>query len=322
MHHLTRREMLRWTGLGGLLALAPRSFAAAESGAAAGAHPTDANASSYRFRIGDFEAVSIVTGFLDIMPDRPPGLAAEAFEAAVAELDYRAPLRLPYNVLLLRRGPETILIDSGPGPKPSTPYDLHTSLRRHGVTPDSVTHVFLTHAHFDHLGGLIDDHDRVVFPRAEHFCLAPEIEFWTAPKPDFSKLRLNPEGMLALARRVFAAVPFTRLSSTTPLPDGITPILSPGHTPGHMTLEIQSKGETLYHISDLSHHAALLAHPEWPVISDTVPEQAIATRQRIFATLADRGTRTFGFHLPFPGLGRLKRQGTGFRWVPERWDVG
>lgn len=299
--------------------MVPRSLAAATGVASVSA---EANEPIYRFRIGDIEAVAIVTGFMDMVPDKPAALDDVIFRSNLDDLDYMSPLRLHYNVLLLRTGRDNILIDSGPGGKPGSPYDLLSSLRRIGLTPEAISAVFLTHAHFDHLGGLIDEHDRLVFPIAEHFCLAPEIDFWTAPKPDFSKLRLQPDGMLALARRVFAAVPFTRILSTTRLPDGITPILSAGHTPGHMTLEIRSKHEVLYHISDLSHHAALLGRPEWPMISDTDPDQAVATKRRVFAMLAAHGTRVFGFHLPFPGVGRLKPQGTGYRWVPDLWNVG
>ena len=309
--------MLKAVGAGGVAAIVPRPLSGADrpvSGAK--------NASTYRFWIGDIAAVAIVTGTMDMMPPKPPQLSETEFAAAVAALDYPVGLRLHFNVLLLRTRQGNVLIDAGPGPSTTPEYDLVTSLRAIGLTPRDISAVFLTHAHFDHLGGLIDSADRSVFSNAEHFCFGSEIDFWTSPKPDFSKLRMNPDGMVALARRVFGAVRFTRISPSTPLPDAITPILSPGHTPGHMTLEIRSGREVLYHISDLSHHAALLAHPEWPMVSDTDPDQAVATRQRTFAALAAQGTRVFGFHLPFPGIGRLKPNGAGYRWVPDLWADG
>ncbi|MCM2273532.1 MAG: MBL fold metallo-hydrolase [Candidatus Didemnitutus sp.] len=272
----------------------------------------------HRFRVGDFEASVLFSGFMEVKPQCPPEAAEAAFADALAALGQPASLLYPFNVLLLCRGTERILIDAGPAKTEGKPYHLLSSLAALGLAPDDITHVILTHAHFDHSGGLLDARRNPVFPRATHLCLPEEIDFWTSEQPDFSELRMDPKFLWPHARQVFARVPFVRIGTQAELPAGLTPILSPGHTPGHLTLRIESRGEVLHHISDLTHHAGLwLPHPEWSLASDSHPAQASRTRTAAFRALAASGERVFGFHLPFPALGRIATEGGTFRWLPE-----
>jgi glyoxylase-like metal-dependent hydrolase (beta-lactamase superfamily II) len=322
--------MLRVAGLGAGLALLPRALRAAPESAvdASAATPARrvANSAVYRFRIGAIEAAALVTGYLEGKPEQPfyaPQASAEEFRAALADAGIAGKLRLHFNILLLRVGSEVVLVDAGPGGRQPPHFAPPALLAELGHKPADVSLVLLTHAHFDHIGGLLDAEGRIAFPNARHLCMPEEIDYWTAAKPDFSRLRMKPDGLVKAARRVFDVVPFERIGATTKLPDGIRPLLAPGHTPGHMALRIASGGETLFHIGDLTHHGALLVpHPDWTVASDCNEEQAAATRRAIFAQLAAEGTRVFGCHLPFPGLGRLIARGDGFRWQPEDWDAG
>ena len=280
------------------------------------------NPAFFRFRIGDIEAAVLIAGFMEYKPAPPAEATAEEFLGALEAEYLSEKLRLHYNVLLLWSGRHVVLIDAGPGGPPVGPFALLANLARLGVEPKDVTHVVLTHAHFDHAGGLLDAKDRLVFPHAEHFCRPEEIDFWMAEHPDFSRLKMKPAGLLAAARRTFTHVPFTRLGPDTRLPDGLTPIHSPGHTPGHLTLQVESRGESLYHIADLAHHyAVMLPHPDWSAASDIDPPLAARTRKAVFARLAAERRRVFGFHLPYPALGRLAVLPGGYRWIPETWDA-
>ncbi len=321
MTSFSRREMLRIAGIGTGMALLPGRI----SGAAAAPVTLPGNSAHYRFRVGEFEAVALVTGFMGAEPKQPfyaPQASEAEFRAAVAAAA-GSKGRMHFNALLLRRGAEVILIDAGPGGEVPADCDLVANLARLGMAPTDVTRVVLTHAHFDHCGGLLDGDGSVVFSRAEHCCLAEEIDFWSAPAPELSKLRLGAKAVLGTAQRVFAKIAFKRLQSGVPLVEGITPLLSPGHTPGHMTLRIESQGESLYHVADLTHNAhVMLPHPEWTIASDCDEPLAAATRQQVFAQLAAAGTRVFGSHVPFPGLGRIVAVAAGgeqYRWVPEDW---
>lgn len=98
----------------------------------------------------------------------------------------------------------------------------------------------------------------------------------------------------------------------------ITVLEAPGHTAGHAIYRIRSGNETLFHISDLAHHQVLMfANPGWMISFDDLPEAAAATRQKEFARAAETRERVFGFHLPWPGLGRIVANENGFSWVPE-----
>jgi len=95
-----------------------------------------------------------------------------------------------------------------------------------------------------------------------------------------------------------------------------------GHTPRHSLVHVFSNGEELVHIADLLHSDVLLApHPEWSFSGDTDIALAAATRRRVLSVLAEKRAKIFPYHLPWPGVGHVRRQGEGFEWVAEAYAV-
>jgi hypothetical protein len=95
-----------------------------------------------------------------------------------------------------------------------------------------------------------------------------------------------------------------------------------GHTPGHLIVEFTSGPHTLVHIVDLAHnHVLMFQRPAWTVAFDIDPDAARATRKRVFAELAAKRSRIFGYHLPFPGVGYIRKSGDGYEYVPEAWGT-
>ncbi len=326
---ISRRSFVRTLGAGAGAAFFASSLRGQRDEAATQVVPPPANDTLYRFRVGEFRAVSILCGILDVVAEQPfwaPQADPVDFARALEDHCQNGRVRMPFNVLLLSRGDEHILVDTGPGPRPEAWFDLRSNLARLGLAPDDITAVVLTHAHYDHIGGVTDGEGRPAFRKACHYVLPEEIDFWTGEAPDFSRMRMGPTvaaRMIETARRGFDPVEFTRVGPASSLPEGLTPVLSPGHTPGQMTILIESAGERLYHVADLAHsHAIMLPHPGWTVASDTDEAVAAATRGRVFKRICDEGLRTFGFHMPYPGLGRLRPNGEGYRWVPEEWQAG
>jgi len=98
---------------------------------------------------------------------------------------------------------------------------------------------------------------------------------------------------------------------------GIRVLSAPGHTPGHTVISFESGGERLLYISDTVLHPLHLEHPDWTPIYDILPDQAEASKRRIFDLAAEEGALVLGQHFaPFPSVGRVSKVGEGWRWVP------
>jgi glyoxylase-like metal-dependent hydrolase (beta-lactamase superfamily II) len=96
---------------------------------------------------------------------------------------------------------------------------------------------------------------------------------------------------------------------------------APGHTSGHACFRIRSGGEELLHLMDLAHHHLLMfADPTWTIAFDHNPQQSVVTRKKFWTEAAGKHTRCYGFHLPWPGLGRIVAEGKGYRWAGEPWS--
>ncbi len=326
----TRRHFLGATTAALVAATLPRSFAASETAA----KPVlSRNAFSYRFAIGDIEAYSISDGSmllregLDLMW---PEAARSAMKTDLITRGERTDaLPLYVNILVLKLGNEIVIFDGGfgPGKNPNSGW-VGQALADIGIAPEKVTHAFLSHAHSDHIGGFVTG-NRAIFPNAAVHCLREEVDFWRSPEPDFShsKRAKGPlPGMIKDAREKFDVLQpnlqFVRDGDSL-LGGAITVIAAPGHTAGHAVFRIKSGNESLLHFMDVAHHHSLMfTDPAWGIAYDHLPEQAIDTRKKLFVQIATTHERAYGFHLPWPALGRIATSGSGYTWQGERWSWG
>lgn len=296
--------------------------------------PTPRNAYVYRFNIGDIEAWSISDGhmlFREGLNLMWPDTEREAMrQDLVTQGERTDALPLYVNILVARIGHEIALFDAGFGRRPKNLEIgwLADALASIGIAPAQITQTFLSHAHADHLGGFVVD-NTVAFPNAALHCLKAEVDFWRSPEPDFSKSRRAKgplPGMIRDARAKFDVLqPNLQLhSGTTALLNGaITLEPAPGHTSGHAMFRLRSGKESLLHFMDVAHHHTLMfTDPEWGIAFDHDPDQARDTRKKLFAQLAATNERSYGFHLPWPGLGRIASAIRGYRWNAERWSWG
>lgn len=333
MSPVSRRRFLGVSALG--LAALPGARAATpspESRPAAFPSKTPGKPYVYPFRIGSIEAWSISDGHalfndrVDKMhpPSERPRMVAEL--AAHGERSDGIPLYV--NVLVLRRGREVVVCDAGFGQRPNPNLGwLADGLASIGIRPGDVTQAFLSHGHADHIGGFVTA-GRPTFPNAALRVLRAEVEFWRGEEPDFS-LSLRRDNTAKMTADVRAALEILspnvqlHVDGDAVLDGAVTLLAAPGHTNGHAILRIRDGEESLVHIMDVAHHHLLMfANPSWFIEFDHVPEQAVATRRRVFAELAGTRQRTFGFHLPWPGIGRILPRADGYRWEPERWSWG
>jgi len=291
------------------------------------------NPFTYRFAIGDIEAWSISDGhmvFRDGLKLMWPDTDREAMrEDLVAHGERTDALPLYVNILVAKIGREVAIFDAGFGRGRNAEIGwVAEALASIGIAPEQVTAAFLSHAHADHLNGFVSG-NRAFFPNAAVHCLQAEVDFWRAPEPDFSKSRRAKgplPGMIKDAREKFEILqPNLQLHRATQslLNGAVTIEPAAGHTAGHAVFRLRSGNESLLHFMDVAHHHTLMfTNPGWNIAFDHDPEQAMHTRKRLFAQLADTGERSYGFHLPWPGVGRIARHGSGYRWIGERWSWG
>ena len=286
----------------------------------------------YPFLIGSVEAWSISDGhmlFNDRLDKMRPPEQREAMKADLVARGERVDgIPLYVNVLVLRRGREVILCDGGFGVRTNPNIGwVADGLREIGIRREEVTQTILSHGHADHIGGFVHA-GKPMFPNAALRVMKAEVDFWRGPNPDFSR-SFRRDNIPAMIRDVRAALevlqPNLQLhrDGDQLLGDLVTFQAAPGHTDGHCTLLVRDGRDTLVHLMDVAHHHQLMfTDPSWYIEFDHVPEQAVATRRRLFAELSEHRTRAYGFHLPWPGLGRILPQGAGYRWEAERWSWG
>lgn len=261
-------------------------------------------------RIGTLEATALRDGAIKV----PAGDAKASPWANVAEVSAlltsagvtAGTIHLPIQPLLVRDGERVVLIDAGAGGQMGTEGKLVASLRAAGVEPGQVTDVLISHAHGDHVGGLVGADGRLTFPNAVIRMSAPEWAFARAGAEEAGAL------LAAISPKV---EPFAPGAQVTP---SIKAVPLAGHTSGHSGYEIVSGDDRLLYIGDAMHSSIIsVQRPEWRNSWDSDNARAVATRQDLLERGVTGTRRIYGVHFPFPGVGRFQRVDDGFIWIPE-----
>lgn len=337
MTTLSRRDMLRTAGIATAAAyatgLSPGTTHAQPADRPKPDSPPQDPALFHRFKVGGFECVCLADG-VGRMNQPPhaimaPDISKDEIDAALEDRFLPTDRTAMYfNILCIETREATILCDTGGGSLMGPGGGkLESAMAAAGIAPDSITHVFLSHAHLDHLGGLLDPSNAPRFPKARLVVNRAEHDFWTGPAPDLSGLRMpeeNKKFFTKLAADTFAAFKGRTdlIAPSDRLFEGISFIDAKGHTPGHTAMLLQSEGQTLLNMFDCAHHFVLnMVNPEWTVVYDADPTQAVATRRKLFDRAAADRINVLGYHMPMPGLGNLRRVGSGFEWVQRPWGL-
>ena len=284
--------------------------------------------SRYAVQVGDIEVLVISDGVLPITAET---LAYDTNPADLATwLDDRFlpkdVLDWPLNVVVVRSGGRTILVDAGLGVEfpdfPRAGQTVHR-LEAAGIDPSAVTDVVLTHLHMDHVGGLLTQglKERLRPDLRVHVASA-EAEFWEAP--DFSNTHMPapvPDALRSIASRFLDEYrgQMRTFETEYEVAPGVLVSRTGGHTPGHSIVRLASGGDRLTFAGDAVFEVGF-DNPEWHNGFEHDPEEAARVRINLLRELAATGESLVATHLPFPSVCHVATAGDVFRCVPAAWD--
>ncbi len=268
-----------------------------------------------RITVGDVEITSLSDGSLafdlcNFFPDIPE----ENWQPYQDHLTPERQVRFNLACFLVRSEGKTILVDTGLGPKPAdspeTPWgELLRDMDAHGVKPEDIDMVVMTHAHRDHVGwnllsnnGQSGGQRRPTFPKAKYWMSKTDWEVCHQPEvsdrfPNAAECvwPLDELGLLEL------------MEGEQALTGQLTTLPTPGHTPGHMSIVISSQGERALILGDVLHNPVQAHETDWVSRADMDPEQTRITRRSLMERLEQEGTLVAAVHMPAPGFGKIVR---------------
>jgi glyoxylase-like metal-dependent hydrolase (beta-lactamase superfamily II) len=321
---LTRRGAL--LGAAGLAAAGALGYAP-HSAHARGPQLTSQVPYFYRTSHGKFQVTMVSDGPLPLGEPSGAFLGVSKEEIAKMLSDNFLPTTnvvLEQNSPIVNTGTHLVLFDTGMGTQKMfgpTTGRLVQSMREAGIFPGQIDAIIISHAHIDHIGGMVDARGRRIFPNATVYINEADFKFWT------DEAKLKDEKLKAFVEHARKnLLPYRDrikfIKDGDKVVPGITAVDAPGHTVGHTVYMIESEGKQACFIGDLTHHQVLLVErPRIEFAYDTNPKQAAETRVRILNMLAEKKIPLMAYHFPWPGMGYVSKQGEGFRYHAAPMEI-
>ena len=252
----------------------------------------------------------------------------QASREAVREIDWLFPhfadengrLKLTIHSLVVETPTRRILVDTGLG-NDKQDRDVPTWNLRQGTflqdlaiagyPPESIDTVVCTHLHVDHVGWntmLLDGRWVPTFRNARYMMNRYEFEYWRDRRESKAQIAVFEDSI----RPVVEAGQVDLVESNHRLCEEMNLIPTPGHSPGHVSVELRSGGEQALLTGDVLHHPCQMAHLDWASTVDFDAAQSTRTREALFSRLAGTQTLVIGAHF---AAGRIVRDGAAFRLV-------
>ncbi|MEQ8346261.1 MAG: MBL fold metallo-hydrolase [Sneathiellaceae bacterium] len=235
-------------------------------------------------------------------------------------MDEEGRLKMSVHALVVETPDRRIVVDTclGNDKQRSNPNwaNLQTGflddLAAAGYPRDSIDTVMCTHLHVDHVGWntmLVDGRWQPTFPNARYLMAAPEFSYWREGDHGAEQAVIFGDSVAP----VFDAGLVDLIATDHRICPEVSLVPTHGHTPGHVSVRIESRGEAALITGDFIHHPCQMAHVDWSSAVDFDAEEARQTRRRMFESLAETPTLVIGTHFAGPTAGRLRRDGDAYR---------
>lgn len=275
----------------------------------------------HRTTVGEF-AVTVVSDGVVEFPTHAVGAAValpSELDAVLRDIgaDGDGPVTFGMNVVVVDTDRHRVLLDTGAGSWLESTGRLPAALAAAGIDAESVDVVVISHVHPDHVGGVLDGDGNPAFPKARLVLPRADAEFW-ATQPALGELPVD-DGWRANLRSVGDLLPrllegAELIEADAEIVPGVTAVPAPGHTPGHIAVEVRSNGASLLYLADvLTVPTIQVPRTDWVGPLDNWPLQSVVTRRRLLDRAAGDGALVLATHAPFPGLARIVKDGD------ERW---
>ena len=265
-----------------------------------------------QLKFGDLELYIFSDG-ANILKEPFPLIAPKQTEAEFNKaktetfLDQQ-PIAFSLNIILIKKGNQYILFDTGNGlGKNENVGKLLEQMQASNIEPNFVTDIVLTHAHGDHINGIILPDESFAFKNAKYYIGKKEFDFW---------MKSDNASTINILNKIQTNLTFLKQGDV--LFETIKVIETPGHTPGQLAFEITQKDKKLKlkHIADVVHSPILVRYPEYGIKYDNDFDLAVKTRKAVLEEAYLQRQLLLTMHMPWPGLGYIDKKENRYQWIP------
>jgi glyoxylase-like metal-dependent hydrolase (beta-lactamase superfamily II) len=276
----------------------------------------------YRFNVGDAEVTVVSDGGLDL--GNPKGTFTGVSDEEMSKMltdNFLNPadILLEQNSPIVNTGDKLVLFDTGMGTSKmfgTTTGRQQKSMKEAGIKAEDIDAVVFSHGHIDHIGGVVGEDGKVLFPNAQFYIAESDFNYWT----DYDKAGPKLKDFVDHAKKNLMPVRdrLVFYKDDQEFLPGVHALAAPGHTVGHTIFVVSSGGKSFCYTADLTHHPVLLMEkPRMEFSYDTDPKQAANSRVKMLDMLATNKIPILAYHYAWPGVGHIAKTGEGFHYIPE-----